>query len=316
MLRLQMNHSSSISGASARILATTVLLCVAGMFGACGGGSSSSSGSQQGPLAGNWQIILNQGFPFQNPPVALSVSGFLLESDNSMTGSVELPGSTQNGSCAGVGLLSGNVSGQNISISIDESGSIISLTGSVSSDNKSMSGAYTTLAGGCSSNPTSGTWTALKIPAASFNFTGTLSQSSYMQLLTGVSPPAPIAVSGKISQSANIGASNATLTGTITAVGYPCFRTASLTGTISGQNVVLSVFGYDGSQIGTLGTVTAPATVAANSNVISLSGSNTNGSGLTLGAIGAGTVFGPCPALPNGGLSQPNDTASVALTSQ
>jgi hypothetical protein len=297
-----------------RILATTALVCGGLILGSCGGGSSSASRSQQGPLAGNWQIILTQGFPFQTPPAILSVSGFLLQSGDSVSGSVELPGSTLNGNCAGVGLLTATVSSPNIAISVDESGSTMSLTGAVSSDNQSMSGTYETLAGGCSDKPTSGTWTALKVPSLSLQFSGQLLQSAYMQLLTGMSPPAPIVVSGRLTQSANIGSSNAMLTGTISAVGYPCFRTASLTGTISGANVVLSVIGYQGTQIGTIGTALAPAIVAVNSGQISLSGNNSDGSGLTLGAIGAGASFGPCPALPNGGISQPTDTADVAFT--
>jgi hypothetical protein len=258
-------------------------------------------------------MLLTQGFPFQNPPAILSVSGFFVQSGNSVMGSVKLPGSTLNGNCAGVGLLTATMSGQNIAISVNESGSTMSLTGNVSADNKSMSGTYETLAGGCSDKPSSGTWTAFQVPPLSLTFTGTLSQSAYMELLTGVSPPVPITVSGKINQSANIGSSNATLTGTISAVGYLCFWTASLNGTISGENVVLSIIGFREAQIGTIGIALAPATVGIGSTGISLSGNNSDGSGLTLGAIGAGASFGPCPALPNGGITQPTDTADIAF---
>lgn len=317
MLRSQMNHPTVILNKAARILARAALVSMVLMLGACGGGTSSSSRSQQsGPLAGNWQLVLTQGFPFQNPPAVLSVSGFFLQTVNSVMGSVELPGSTLNGNCSGVGLLTGTIGSPNVNLTVDENGSTMSFSGSVSSDNKSMSGTYETLAGGCSNNPTSGTWTAFKVPPLNLKFTGTLSQSSYMQLLTGISPPAPITVSGQLTQSANIGSSNATLTGTITATGYPCLSTASLTGTISGANVVVSVFGYSGAQIGSIGTALAPATVGISSGGISLNGSNTDGSGLTLGAIGSGAAFGPCPALPNSGISQPNDTAAVALSFQ
>jgi hypothetical protein len=162
----------------------------------------------------------------------------------------------------------------------------------------------------------SGTWIATKVPPLNVKISGNLTQSSYMQLLTGISPPMPIAVSGELTQSANVGGSNATLSGTISAVGYPCFSSASLTGTISGENVVLSVFGFNGTQIGTIGTALKPAAVEVNAGEMLLSGSNVDGSGLTLGAIGAGASFGPCPALPNGGINQPNDTAAVAFTLQ
>ncbi|MGA9039781.1 MAG: hypothetical protein WB421_04545 [Terriglobales bacterium] len=300
-----MKFTTAVLEKAAGILSRTVLVFTVLMLGACGGGTASPSAQQGGPLAGNWQIVLTQEFPFQTPPATLYVSGFFLQAKNSVTGSVQLPASTL-GNCSGVGLLGGTLSGQNVTLSVDENGSTMSMTGSAASDYQSMSGIYETVAGGCSDKPTSGTWTAFKVPVMNFNFTGTLSQSTYMELLTGVSPPAPIAVSGVISQSANIGASSATLTGTITAVGYPCFRTASLTGTISGQNVILALFGYNGDQIGTIGTPLTPSTLTVNSGAVSLSG------GLTLGAGGA-EAFGPCPALPNGTNSQPNDNAIAAL---
>jgi hypothetical protein len=137
-----------------------------------------------------------------------------------------------------------------------------------------------------------------------------------MSLLTGVNPPAPIAVSGTFTQSANAGASNATLTGTITAIGYPCFTTVSLSGTISGQSVYLNVFDYSGVQIGTLGVpgvagiAGTPATVVPSSNVLSLTGSGQ--AGLSLGSSGVP----PCPALNGNGTNVTTDTTSVAFTLQ
>jgi hypothetical protein len=179
-----------------------------------------------------------------------------------------------------------------------------------------MAGTYDSPADTCSGKASSGTWIATKVPPLNLKISGNLSQSSYMQLLTGISPPVPIAVSGEMKQGPNVGGSNATLSGTVSAVGYPCFSTASLTGTISGENVILSVFAFDGTQIGTIGTALKPAEVAVHGDEVSLNGSNVDGSGLTLGAIGAGASFGPCPALPNGGISQPNDTAAVDFTLQ
>jgi hypothetical protein len=303
-----------------RVIATVSLAYLVFMLGGCGGGSSSSSSSsaKQGPLAGNWQITLTQEIPAgtaQNPLAPLSVSGFLLESNNSLTGSVALPGNGPSLNCAGVGPVTGTISGQSVAISVDESGSTLNLTGAVSSDSKSMAGTYQTLPGGCTKTPTSGTWAAFQIPPLNGNFTGTLANSNYMAVLTGVTPPAPISVSGMLTETSNVGESTASLSGTITAVGYPCFATASVTGTISGQSVFLSVFAYNGDLIGSIGSSGAghPAIAAASSNGASLTGEGVSGkNGLFLGIQSDG-----CPAITDrGGNTLSNEIADVALTFQ
>lgn len=294
-----------------RILATTALALAFFLLvlAACGGGNSSSSSATGGPLSGNWQLNLVQEEP--RPQAVFPVSGFLLESNNALTGSVAVPimgddGGTVN--CGGGGQLTGNLSDQNVSFSVNPGGTVLSFTGTISSDNKSMSGSYQGPGGACFADPTTGTWSAFLVPPLNGNFSGTLSDSGYMALLTGVSPPAPIAVSGTITQSSAFGSSNATLTGTITAQGYPCFTTVALTGTISGQNVVLSVFGYQNSQIGVLGTSTVPAIASLGPNgMLGISGT------LALGKASATTTVGPCPPL-NGG--QIVDSTVAAFTFQ
>ncbi|HZR57335.1 MAG TPA: hypothetical protein VFA74_10715 [Terriglobales bacterium] len=300
-----------------RFLATASLVGTLLLSIACGGDSSSSSSSQNSAPNGNWQINLTQGEPPTNPQFAWSISGFLQHSDNSLTGSMVIPGNPKNLNCAGVGAITGTLNGENVTIAVDEGGSTVNLTGSIASDNQSMSGQYTTLAGGCTAKPTSGTWTASLIPTLTGKFTGTLANSTYMQVVTGIVPPTPIVVSGELTQTSNIGASNASLSGTITAVDYPCFRTAYLTGTISGENVLLSVFGLDGSQIGNLGSSSgnppSPAIVSVSSGGISLNGLTNTQSGLVLGNGGSG----PCPAiLDNNQQPLKADTADVALTFQ
>ena len=111
-----------------------LLACAIVVLAACGGGTSSSS-LNNGAISGNWQINLSQ----ERPPAQLSVSGFLLQSNNSLTGSVARPGQ----GCAGPVPLTGTVSGQNVILSVNSG--TMSLTGSVSSDGKSMSGSYQTL---------------------------------------------------------------------------------------------------------------------------------------------------------------------------
>jgi hypothetical protein len=282
-----------------------LLACAILVLAACGGGTSSSS-SNNGPISGNWQINLSQ----QRPPAQLSVSGFLLQSNNSLMGAVSRPGQ----GCAGPVPLAGTVSGQNVTLSVNSG--TMSLTGSVSSDGKSMSGIYQTLPEDCTRGSTTGTWTALQVPPLNVNFTGTLSNSIYMQLVTSVIPPAPIMVSGSLSQSGNIGSANATLTGTINAVDYPCFKTASLNGTVSGTSVVLSVFSFDGTQIGSIGVQGNPAILSVGPTGTTLNGigSDQSGQGLTLGTFVANQQSGPCPKLiDSNNVVREDDFADVAL---
>ena len=303
---------------SLRTLATIWLALVMLALAACGGGSSPVV--TNGSLTGNWQLDLLQEEP--RPQTPLSVSGFLVESDGTLTGSVEVPAVAGQHNCGGVSSVTGTASGQNVTLSVNEGGTTLNLTGTISSDGKSIAGDYQGPGGGCFTAPTTGTWNAFLIPPLNGNFTGTISNSTYMTLVTGASPSAPIVVSGTITQSANAGTSSATLTGTISAAGYPCFSTAALNGTISGQNVYLNIFGYNGVQIGslgqagTVGTAGSPATVVVTSSGVSLI--DTSPAGLFLGAFtGTGTV-GPCPPLlnPSSGTNQTSDSGSIAFDFQ
>jgi hypothetical protein len=278
---------------------------------ACGGGTRPSSPTS-GPLSGNWQLKMTQ---FPHSTVPLLASGFLLESNNALTGSVQGPtvlnsdGSVT--TCGGVGALTGSISGQNITFSLDPGGTVLNFTGSISSSNTSMSGQYQALGGPCFASSTTGTWKATLVPPLNGNFTGTLSSSQYMAALTGLPDPPPIIVSGTLAQSPNIGANNASLTGTITAQGYPCFVTASLTGTISGDAVLLSVYGFNGDLIGSIG-LQSPATVTTGASGTSL---NTDVSGLLIGSSASGHLTGPCPLIEtSSGTPISFDTAAVSLT--
>lgn len=293
-----------------RILGIISLVFLLLASAACGGGSSSSSTATSGSLSGNWQLNLVQEEP--RPQTALSVSGFFQQSDNALTGSVSVPPVSQHSNCGGVSILTGTVSGQSVTLSVNEGGTTLSFTGTISTDNKSMSGDYQGPGGSCFTKPTTGTWEAFLIPPLNGTFTGTLSGSGYLTDLTGMIPPPAIVVSGTMTQSGNIGASNATLTGTINAVGYPCFATASLTGTISGQSVILSVFGYDGTQIGVLGMAEAPAIASSGTSGASLTSGTDNG----LVLESSSTTTGPCPALNIGSGIKVTDTTAVDFSFQ
>jgi hypothetical protein len=285
-----------------RIVATASLAVFLLILTACGGGTNSPIATS-GPLNGNWQLDLLQEEP--RPATPLSVSGFVQQSrTDALTGSVALPTDPDYDNCGGVGPLDGTISGQNVSFTVNQAGTILDFTGTISPDNTSMSGDYQAPGGGCFTTPTTGTWNAFLIPPISGSFTGTLANSAYMSLLTGVTPPAPVSIAGTLTQSANVGSSSASVTGTITAVGYPCFSSASVVGTVSGQNVLLAVYGYTGEQIGSLGIVGDPTIAQGTSSGVSLTGS------LILGGVTPSGKFGPCPAIGN---DQVSDTATAQL---
>ena len=281
-------------------IALVILLCT---LVSCGG-SSSIQPQNTGAMTGNWQLNLKQDYP--KPGAQISVGGFLVQANTSLTGSVQGPtiisGTGVRTPCGGISPFVGTISGRNVTFSLNPGGTQFDFTGIISSDSRSMSGSYQALGGACLGIPTSGTWTGTLVPPLNGSFTGTLVSTLYMPTLTGLSPDpgVPISVSGSFTQSSNNGASNASITGTITAVGYPCFRTAYLSGTINGQNVYLNVFDYSGVQIGTLGLPGAqgiagtPATVALGPTGVILQGAGEAGLSLGNGAApSCPTIQGP-----------------------
>jgi hypothetical protein len=310
-------HDSVLSfyfqGRLVRVFATTALALFLLLVTACGGGNSPNSTTNGviGPLNGNWQLNLLQQYPV--PVITLSASGFLIQSKNSLTGSIQVPpiGLNSATNCAGVGQLNGTISGQSIAFSINPGGTTYNFTGTISSDFTSMSGDYQALGGACYTEPTTGTWNALLIPPLNGNFTGEIN-SGYMGSLTGSAGLVPVKVSGTLSQTPNTGGNNASLSGTIIAQGYPCFATASLTGTVSGNTVILSIFGYNGDLIGSIGNANiSPAVVTASSTGINIS--TLDNSGYALG----NSSSGPCPSIDPISSLQPSPTSDeggISLT--
>jgi hypothetical protein len=116
---------------------------------------------------------------------------------------------------------------------------------------------------------------------------------------------APVKVSGSFSQSSNAGSSAANITGTINATDYPCFSTATASGTISGQNVYFVVYGYNGEAIGTFGQPPSTAGILSSTT----SGTSLTGS-MNLGSQGEFGASGPCPSI-NGQIY--DDSIQVSL---
>jgi hypothetical protein len=204
---------------------------------ACGSSNSSNSDPSSGSIAGNWQMSLQPSNTKLNPR---SQSGFLAQSGNNLTGSLLLTDVP----CTGIGSVNGTVSGTAVSLTISPTGLLLDLTGTVASNQTSMSGDYTILSTGCSSTntaPQNGTWTANLIPPFSGNFTGTFYAQNNGPTYT---------VSGQLTQGSSAGQSSAPLTGTLTITGFPCLAGANLTGLVSGTSVVLNWVDSDGNQLG------------------------------------------------------------------
>ena len=174
-------------------------------------------------------------------------SGFLLQSGTTLSGSVIL-----GDGCSGVGPVTGTLDGQNLSMTISESGQDVSLAGSVPTGNGILSGSFSTLPGGCTGFPNTGTWVAQLVPPLGGTFHGTLSSPSN----------GTVSITGDLEQGNNTGASSAALTGSVVANNPQTFcsylTTATISGVISGTSVTLNLFGPDGVQITQIDASTTP----------------------------------------------------------
>ena len=260
-----------------RVLAS-VLLASLVFLTACG---RSSSPQNSGPsLAGNWQIALTPKDQATFQPRTLS--GFAQQAGSNVTGSVSflIPNVTNPSAppCAGAAPLTGKFDGQNVSLSVNQNGQMLTLTGTSSPNLSSLSGSYTSPAGVCEPAE-NGSWTATLIQPIAGTFQGVMhsvSSSSYSL------QDKDFQVTGTLTQGANTGATSATLTGTITATDYQCFSTAALNGTVSGSIVRLSIIGTSGLQVGEMGAAVgsqAPGGATISPDGLTLQGLNTLGTG-------------------------------------
>jgi hypothetical protein len=193
-------------------------------------GSSGGIGSMSS-LAGNWQMVLQSNGSSENQ------SGFLLQSGTALTGAIVLSGQT---SCPGVGAAQGQVKGSEVSIGVVRTGQSLQLMGTAPSDGSTMSGNFSILAAGCGVSEV-GSWSASHIKPLGGNLSGTFT--------SGVSGLV-FHFTGTIAQGPNTGASNATLSGSMTSTDAPCFQSASIAGLISGTAVVFNLLTTEGLALG------------------------------------------------------------------
>jgi len=227
------------------------VLAMAALEG-CGNSRPPFPFANAGTLSGNWQMTLTP----HCCATPETFTGFMIQSGTSLNGNLIL-----GFGCPGVGAVSGSVSGQNLALTIDEFGQDISLSGTAFT-NGTLSGSYSTLAGGCDVQPSTGSFTAVQVKAISGSFHGTFSGQTN----------GPQTVSGTLNQGANVGGSTATLTGSLNATSSgPCpyLTKASLRGVISGTSISLNIYGPSGTLIGQIPSTVAAATIAPDASAMS-----------------------------------------------
>ena len=217
-----------------RLLAVSLVLVLLIGNAACGGGKAGPPAS--GALSGNWQVSLVQ----PTAPAPSIYTGFMLNNGDSVTGNLIL-GSTL---CPGVGPVSGKVDGAgNVSLSINEFGQQISLTGT----SQPFAGDASYSAGDCTASAEAGTWSAVPVQPLTGSFQGTFTSA----LTNAVLP-----VTATVTQGPNTGNSSASITGTIQTTGNTFCQyipQATISGLISGTTVALNLYGPNGEQITQLG---------------------------------------------------------------
>jgi hypothetical protein len=258
----------------ATLLITTGIM----MMTACGGTGSSTDPQQGATLSGNWQFTMaplsdgNQNDPTFGPGL---LGGFLLQNnDGSITGQAvySLTSSAPNQQVCNAGtatLTSATVTGSTVTLTYMAGSSTnnvtFTLTGTLSSTptgpviggaNATYTTNVVTPSGGTPCGyATKGSWSATSIPPLTGTVTGSFHSTDTTTLNNQDFP-----VFGTITQSPNIGASNATVTGTLSFINpetnasyYPCFSQASVNGQISGSSVILQIIGTNGATVGQIG---------------------------------------------------------------
>ena len=227
-------------------------------FGCSSNGNSSDSASPAS-LAGNWQFTMSS--PPDNSFIGGIIGGFLQQSQQSVTGAVAYsislpPGPPVSVACnSGSASVTGTVNGQAVMITVQAGGQTFTLTGTLSADGSTLMGTYSSTTGvqvngvACGTAQSNLPWSAIAVPPLS----GAV-QGFFHSMTTNQDLP----VTGVLTQGKNIGATNATVTGSLTFQGYSCLggpaaQTISVNGGISGQYVVMQLFNEAGVNIGQVG---------------------------------------------------------------
>ena len=299
-----------------------LLLLLAGAItlSSCGGvGNSYSNNSPQNlvTLAGNWQFTMAP--PADGSYLGGLQGGFLLQPNSSVTGaaaySISLPAIQNSTVCnSGSAAITGTLTGQSVALTAVAGTQTFSFTGTLSFDGSTFVGTYNATAGTAADGTPCGTaqtglqWNAALVPPLEGPIQGTFHSTGGP---AGLSEQ-DFLVSGAITQGANTGAANATVTGNLTFINattnlsdYPCLAGANVQGQISGNSVSLQLIGADGSTIGQIGPSQGSATPAVTFNHTQ--------NGYALQSL-AGTGYAVYAAACGGGnLQSPADSGNVCL---
>lgn len=286
-----------------------VALLLAGTAGCCACGSSSPSASQNSSFSGNWQFTMTA--PADSSFVGGLQGGFVLESKASVTGSavysVALPPPPNSGGTAtvcnsGSAPITGTVTGQNVSLTAMAGPQSFSLTGTISADGSTIVGTYNSTNGnGCGTAQSGLQWSAVAVPPVNGVIQGSF-HSTGSGAITSLKDQ-DFSVTGSLVQGPNIGASNATITGTLNFQNYPCMSTASVNGQISGDSVILQIITPDGLNAGQIGSQPGNSL----QSVVTVSNSATGGV-VVQGANGYGVSTKTCKAA-----NTPGDVGNICL---
>jgi hypothetical protein len=315
------------------LLGTTSILTISiltMLLAACSGKNTSSVSQPDAALQGNWQFTMapqTDGNPGDPAFSGGLLGGFLLETDGSITGqtvysvtsSTAVPGI---GACnSGSAPVNVTLNGQNVTIAETAGTQTFTLTGTLSSNGLQMTGTYQSTAGTAADGSVCGyavtglSWSAVLVPpltgsiAGSFHSGGTGDNSGLLDQ--------EFVVTGSLVQGANLGASNATVTGMLSFIDpttgqsdYPCIPlgTVSVNGQISGNTVILQLIDVNGSTDGQIGIPLSQAT-SNGLNVVTFD-STTNG--YVLHSTGQAYVVNTksCPSTAGGNFE---DLGSVCL---
>jgi hypothetical protein len=261
-----------------------VVLLLAGtvMLSACGG-SSSHDPQQSASFSGNWQFSMTNPDPTTPQVTQYGLQGgFLLQNNGALTGQAVYSISGWNQSTSqwlvcdsGSAPITGTVSGQTVNLTAVAGSQTFALaSGTLGSDGKVTGGTFTTLGGTAAGFSSCGLpattamnlpWNVIPVPPLSGSITGSF--HTYQVSPSGLYNQA-YAVTGSLTQGENIGASSATVTGTLSFLDpttglsdYPCIPAGivSVNGQISGNTVILQLIGVDGSNSGQIGVPASQA---------------------------------------------------------
>ena len=255
------SHSSRIRAACTNAFCLLLLACAITLSGCSG--SHNISMIPPPSLSGNWQFTMSP--PTDGSFVGGLQGGFLLQNNGSVSGAATYSVSLTNFSVPcnqGSATVTGTLNGQIVTFTAVAGTQTFTLSGTLSLDGSTITGAYDATAGTagdgspCGAAQTGAQWIATLVPPLVGPVQGSFQSGGGAAGLNEQN----FAVSGTLAQAENTGASSSIVTGSLTFLNpitntspYPCFGSASVYGQISGTSVSLEIIGNGGGEWGLIG---------------------------------------------------------------